>query len=116
MHSTSRIIRVCVSLRSKEHRVYVSAQRNLARIMGSSAPDVDTLIKAQLIRRDVVGVTDEYLDRIGWGRVSGRAISLRKSGQRQRRPSGFVAHKLRGRSGLDGSGSEKDKPADPSRN
>lgn len=116
MHSTPRTIRIHVSLRLKDHSVYVSAQRNLARIMGGSAPDVETLIGAQLTERDVVGVTDEYLDRIGWSRTSGRAISLREAAPRPRKKAGFVASKQRGRSGPRASGAEIEEPVDPSRN
>lgn len=87
MSSSSSTVSISVSLRRLEYRVYVTAQRNLRRILGTRAPDVDALIQAQIAGRDAVGIADEYLDRIGWPGVSGRMISLQgrpksKSGTR----------------------------------
>lgn len=44
--------------------------------MGEKSPDVDRLIADQVTGHDAIGITDEYLDRIGWPRVAGRMITL----------------------------------------
>jgi hypothetical protein len=77
MPSSPRTVRLNLSLRLHDYRIYVTAQRSLRRIMGPRAPDVDALIRAQLTGRDVPGIADEYLDRVGWPPVAGRMITLR---------------------------------------
>jgi hypothetical protein len=79
MHPRSRPIRLRIPLPAVEYRVFVSAQRKLRRIMGTKAPDVNALIQSQLHGRDVTGLTDEYLDFVGWPPAAGRMISLRRS-------------------------------------
>jgi hypothetical protein len=69
--------------------------------MGPEAPGMDDLIQSQLTGLDVTGVTDEFLDRIGWDRVAGRAVTLRRSkarksaGPRKATPAPAIPAELR---------------------
>jgi hypothetical protein len=67
-----------VTLSASEYQAYVRAAQILARVMGSRAPAVGTLIQAQLLGRDAPGVADDYLDWIEWPSEKGRVISLRQ--------------------------------------
>ena len=60
------LIRVRVTLTPADYRVYVSAARILARIMGAQAPATGTIIQAQLGRRDASGIVDDHLDAVDW--------------------------------------------------
>lgn len=71
-------IRITIVLSAPEYRAYVRAAQILARVMGSRAPAVRTLIQTQLVGRDATGVADHYLDSIEWPLEKGRAISLRQ--------------------------------------
>lgn len=58
---------VSVPLTTETHQVLVHAARKLARILRpQTGPDVVGLIQHELTGRSVKGLTDEYLDAIGW--------------------------------------------------
>jgi hypothetical protein len=60
------LIRVSVTLPPADYRVYASAARMLARIMGKQAPDATAIVRAQLCGRKPYGIANDYLDSIEW--------------------------------------------------
>lgn len=52
--------------------------------MGTKAPDVITLIQANLRERDARGLAEDYLDGIGWPLAERRARSRGAGGGRKR--------------------------------
>jgi hypothetical protein len=59
-------VRVRVTLPAAEYRVFASAARLLARMMGPQAPDVETVLRALLGGRSPAGIADGHLDSAGW--------------------------------------------------
>jgi hypothetical protein len=70
-------VRITIQFASADYRVFVSAARQLRRIMGRSAPEVKALIQFNLQDRDATGIADDYLDAIRWPSSAGRVVSLR---------------------------------------
>ncbi len=103
-------IKITVALSASEFRAYVRAAQILARVMGGRAPTVGTLIHAQLMGRDAIGVADHYLDSIEWPLEKGRVISLRQPRLKLERASLRAASPTRPRQIIVAS------PVDPSRN
>lgn len=59
-------VRVRVTLPAAEYRVFASAARLLARMMGAQAPDVETVMRALLGGRGPVDIVDGHLDSADW--------------------------------------------------
>ena len=115
MHHRTRPVRITVSFASIDYRAFVSAARQLRRIMGHNAPDVQTLIQFNLHDRDATGIADDYLDAIRWPNSAGRIVSLR----RRRKPSRPVQPTTRERPTVGATRKQSvraDLPGDPSRN
>lgn len=70
-------VSVTIPFAAADYGVFVSATRQLRRIMSRSAPGVIALIKFNLQGRDATGIADDYLDAIRWPNPAGRVISLR---------------------------------------
>lgn len=66
MTQSPPLIRVRVTLPAADYRVYTSAARILARIMGAQAPGVGILIQAQLGGRSPSAIADDHLDAADW--------------------------------------------------
>lgn len=81
MPQPTDLVRITIPFAAADYGVFVSATRQLRRIMGRSAPGVLALIKFNLQGRDATGIADDYLDAIQWPNPAGRIISLR--GQRK---------------------------------
>ncbi len=77
MSQRSRSIRITIIFDAADYRIFVSAARQLRRIMGSNAPDVTALIGFNLQDRDATGLADDYLDAMRWPSSRGRIVSLR---------------------------------------
>jgi hypothetical protein len=66
MRQRPALIRVRVTLPPADYRVYISAARILARIIGGSAPAVGTIIQAQLGGRKPSSIAEDHLDAVDW--------------------------------------------------
>ena len=73
----SHPIRITILFDAADYRIFVSATRQLRRIMGRNAPDVTALIVFNLQDRDATGLADDYLDAIRWPSSAGRVVTLR---------------------------------------
>ena len=73
----SHPIRITSPFDAADYRIFVSATRQLRRIMGRNAPDVTELIVFNLQNRDATGLADDYLDAIRWPSSAGRVVTLR---------------------------------------
>ena len=78
MHTHSRFVSMTLPMPAKDHRIYATAARLLARVMGKKAPTVEALLLHDLRGRDAAGVADDYLDSIGWPNPAGRIVALRR--------------------------------------
>jgi hypothetical protein len=115
MSQRTHPVRITLPLAATDYRVFLSATRQLRRIMGRNAPDVLALIQFNLQDRDATGIADDYLDAIRWPNSAGRVVTLARRAKPRRaartirhaRPSTVVSRTspLRSRT-----------PADPSRN
>src|ERR1035437_6359473 len=88
------LIRISLAFAPADYRVFVTAVRQLRRIMGRNAPDVLTLIQFNLHDRDATGVADDYLDAMRWPNAAGRVVSLRRRRKSNRRSVRLKAHTL----------------------
>lgn len=59
-------VRISVTLPAAEYRVYASAARLLARIMGAQVPAVAAVMRVQLGGRSPAGIADDHLDSVDW--------------------------------------------------
>jgi hypothetical protein len=66
MTQRGHLIHISVVLPPAEYRVYISAARILAGIMGAQAPDAAAIMQAQLSGRKPRGIADDHLDSEGW--------------------------------------------------
>ena len=80
-------VRVKILFDAADYRIFVSATRQLRRIMGRSAPDVAALIVFNLQGRDATGIADDYLDAIRWPSSAGRIVVLKSSRPTPIRPN-----------------------------
>jgi hypothetical protein len=86
MHHRTNLIRITIPFASADYGVFVSAVRQLRRIMGCNAPDVLTLIQFNLHDRDATGIADDFLDAMRWPNSAGRVVLLKQL----RKPRGSV--------------------------
>jgi hypothetical protein len=77
MPQRSHPVRITILFDAADYRIFVSATRQLRRIMGRNAPDVTALIGFNLQDRDATGLADDYLDAIRWPSSAGRVVTLR---------------------------------------
>ena len=106
MPTHTHAVRVTIVFAPADYRIFVSATRQLRRIMGPSAPDVAALIVFNLQGRDATGIADDYLDSIRWPSSAGRIVVLKSSRLtpiRPNRPGPQVARvsSLRSRGSVD---------------
>lgn len=59
-------VRIRFTLPAAEYRVFASAARLVARIMGTQAPDVEAVMRAQLGGRGPADIADDHLDSGDW--------------------------------------------------
>lgn len=103
-------VRVTILFDAADYRIFVSATRQLRRIMGRSAPDVTALIIFNLQGRDATGIADDYLDAIRWPSAAGRIVGLKSCSPAPIRPN------RRGSQVARVSSLRSRGPVDPSRN
>jgi hypothetical protein len=71
-------VRIVIDLPLRDFTAFAEATEHLARKMGRRAPDVFALVVHQLRRRDVPGLTEEYLESAGWPVEGTKPIRPRK--------------------------------------